>query len=653
MTSITPERPSASWAGRIALVLFLGGIAAAGGLMAPRWFGGSASNGGSAAPVTWRVARGPLDIIVSETGSLLAREQLTLKNEVEGQTTIIFLIPDGTDVKKGDLLVELDVSKHEDEKLEQQIKVQNAEAAFIRAREQLEVDKSTAESEISKKALDFRFAQEDLKKYVEGDYPNKLKEAEAKITLAEAEVKRASQKLEWSRVLREEKYLSSTELEADELASRKAQLDLELVRDSLRLLKEFTRQREVTKLEADVDQEGRALERAKRKGSADVVQAEADLKAKESELQRQQIKLAKLEGQIAKGKILAPRNGVAVHATSSQGGPGYRGGGEPLAEGQNVRERQELVKLPTADLMMAEVKVHESKLDKLRPGLPVRIGVDALPGKTFTGKVARISSMPDATNMWMNPDLKVYATEIHFDQSEPGLRTGMTCQAQIVVAEFPDALYVPVQVVLRQGTAAVAFVNGPQGPVLRPIEVGLDNNRFIQIRSGLQEGEEVLLNPPLDAGSVDGGKTGAAAGGNSNGGSAPGSGGASSGGSSSGGAASGGPGVGGAQGSGGSGAGLSGSEGGGPIGGDSGGAAKGGGGKGGGGKGPGGEGGKRRQEMSEEERAEMKKRFEAMSPEDRERLREGRGKRRTESGEGSGGGGPGGGGSGEGGGEGK
>ena len=70
-------------------------------------------------------------------------------------------------VKKGELLVELDTSSLEDKTVEQQIRVQNAETGFIRARENLEVVKNQAESDIARAILDFQFAGEDLIQYRE------------------------------------------------------------------------------------------------------------------------------------------------------------------------------------------------------------------------------------------------------------------------------------------------------------------------------------------------------------------------------------------------------------------------------------------------------------------------------------------------------
>lgn len=448
---------------------------------------------------TYTVKRGPLRINVTQTGTIQPREKIIVKSEVEGKTSIIYLVDEGAHVKKGDLLVELDSSALLDQKIDQEIRVQNAEAAFISARENLAVVENQARSDMDKAQLNYDFAVQDREKYTKGEYPNQLKEAESRITLAEEELARAREKLEWSRKLFAEKYISQTELQADELAEKKKALDLELARNDLDLLTHFTYKRELAQLESDVKQADMALDRTVRKAKADVVQAEADLKAKESEYTRQQDKLEKIEAQIKKTKIYAPADGLVIYATSAEQGHRFGGSIEPLDEGTVVQERQELIHLPTTSGYNAEIGVYEASLDKVRRGLPVIVTVDALPGERFIGRIMSIAPLPDARSAFLNPDLKIYNTMIQLDDSSNThlLRTGMNCTAEIIVEQYEEAVYVPVQSVLRVGEEPTVYVVGDRGLEAREVEIGMDNNRMVRIISGLREGEKVSLAPPL------------------------------------------------------------------------------------------------------------------------------------------------------------
>lgn len=453
--------------------------------------------------ITFTVKRGPLTISVIESGTISARDQVIIKNEVEGKISILYLIPEGTMVKKGDLLVELDASGLMDQKIDQQIRVQNAEAAFISARENLAVVENQAQSDVDKAELAYTFAKEDLKKYLEGEYPNQLKQAESSLTLAIEELTRARENLEWSKKLAKEKYISKTELEADELTVKKKELDQELAKNNLELLKDFTHKRTLAQLESDVKQSKMALERTNRKAKADVVQARANLEAKKAEFERQKDKLDKIIVQIQKTRIYAPDNGLVIHATSAQGGHPRRIN-QPLEEGQQVVERQELIHLPTTTSSKAEVAIHEANLDKIRIGLPVKITVDALPGEIFMGRVEKIAPLPNPQSAWLNPDLKVYDTDIYVENNSSTLKTGMSCKAEILVEQYKDAIYIPVQAVLRVGRQPTAYVmNGKKAFEPRAINMGLDNNSMVRIVSGLEPGEVVSLTPPLSSAAIE------------------------------------------------------------------------------------------------------------------------------------------------------
>jgi hypothetical protein len=111
--------------------------------------------------------------------------------------------------------------------------------------------------------------------------------------------------------------------------------------------------------------------------------------------------------------------------------------------------------------------------------------------------------LPDAESSFFNPDLKVYTTNIYVDSDGNSLRTGMSCRAEIIVAQYEDAVYVPVQAVLRVGRQPTVYVVNGKTFAPREVEIGLDNGRMVRIVRGLQENEVVLLSPPLAAATAE------------------------------------------------------------------------------------------------------------------------------------------------------
>jgi HlyD family secretion protein len=449
--------------------------------------------------VSVAVERGPLTISVLTDGTIKPSDQVVISNTMEGRTTILSLVDEGTMVEKGDLLIELDASALEDRLVEQQIRVQNDEADYIQARENLEVVKNQAASDVEQAQLALEFAHIDLEKYERGEYPAQLDEARARIAVSQEELRRAEERHSWSEVLYEEKFLSQTELQADALAAQKARLDLDLSRGKLELLREYDYPRRIKELKAEVKRTSMALERIRRKAGADVVQAEASLKAREAVLEQSRARLEKIKAEIAKTRIHAPQEGMVVYATSTQAS--WRGNVEPLDEGQEVRERQELIYLPSSRAKSVETKIHESDLQQVHVGQKAVVRVDALPQETFRGEVVNIGVLPDATSAWLNPDLKLFSVDIKLEREHEQLRSGMNCAVEIIHSELEDVVYVPLQaVVMQHGQTYVYRMNAGEEPERTAVEIGMANANHVRILKGVREGERVLLNPPLPQG---------------------------------------------------------------------------------------------------------------------------------------------------------
>jgi hypothetical protein len=96
--------------------------------------------------------------------------------------------------------------------------------------------------------------------------------------------------------------------------------------------------------------------------------------------------------------------------------------------------------------------------------------------------------------------LKLYSTQIYVDNGSSTLRTGMSCEAEILVAYYPAALYLPVQCIVRVGGQPTVYLQGKDGLEPRTIELGQDNGRMAHVLEGVQAGEEVSLTPPLSDG---------------------------------------------------------------------------------------------------------------------------------------------------------
>lgn len=442
------------------------------------------------------VAKGPLTINITGSGSVQSRDKAILKSELEGNNTVIWVIDEGVNVKAGDLLLEFDASALIDKRNEQEITVATTEGNLIIAQEKLEVTKGDCDANLLEREVAMTLAKMELEKYNKGDFPQQSREYDANIALADEEVKRAAEKLEWSQRLAKEGFLTRTELQADELALRRKEIDLEMAQTKMNVLTNYTVFQNRATHESTLRKATRAVARTKWQNKSIIRQVETEIIQRTRERDRATNRLAELNFQISKSKIFAPTNGVVLYA-STVAIARRKWWIRPLAVGENAVERQELIYIPLDTGMIVEMMIPEASLNKLEIGMPANIKVDAFPDKVFKGKLAKIGILPDGQSAQLNPDLKMYKCELECDFSDVVIRPGMSCDVELVKETYDNALYCPMQCVTRLEKNPVVYVQNGKDWEVRPVEIGLDNNRMIHIVKGLEPGEIVMMAPPV------------------------------------------------------------------------------------------------------------------------------------------------------------
>lgn len=448
----------------------------------------------------YHIARtGSFLVSVVEGGTLEAVSEVSVRSEVEGSARIIKLVPEGTFVQKGDLICELDASSVEDQVYQQQLAVEKAQLAFVQAKETLDIQRSTTNSEISAAVLKFKFAESDLKKYIEGEYPQARLNAGLEITNIMEQLEVAKDRLEWSERLFKKGFETKSKVDTDRLAFNQQQMRLIQARENLRLLEEYDHPKLTEQYSAAVDEAKRELERVLHQAASRIAQYTADVETQRRTLEYSKTKLQKLEQQLAATKIEAPQAGLVVYPSASS-----RFSNESMIEeGATVRNRQEIIKLPDTSRMKVSVKVHESHINQIRAGLPAFVVLDSMPDQRFRAVVNKVGLLPDTQSRWGNPNLKVYATEILITDTLPDVKPGVSATAEIVVTNLENVLTVPIQAITTLKGRQVAYIADGSGSKPVPVDIGLFNTKHIQITSGLKEGDRVLLSPPLSPDSDD------------------------------------------------------------------------------------------------------------------------------------------------------
>jgi multidrug resistance efflux pump len=372
--------------------------------------------------------------------------------------TILEIVPEGTNVQPGDILAKLDSSALENERTQQQIVCNNSEAAVTKARN------------------DYETALIAKREYIEGKYLQEVQMIESAIAVAEEELRRAKEYYVYSKRLERKGYVTKLQLEADQFAQQKAQNDLNAANTELRVLREFTRQKQIKQLESDI------------------TTAEARLKSEEASHKLDLEQLALIESQVGKCVIRAKTPGQVVYANMTN----RRGGQEIIIEeGTQVRERQIIIRLPDPKRMQVTTNVNEAKVSLVEKGQPATILLDAFSDVELRGVVTRVNEYP-APAGWFNSNIKEYETVIRIldapaGESAPDLKPGLTAQVKILVERLEDRLLVPVQAVLEHGGEHYCVLHDKGHWKARKVEVGSTNDTVVVIHRGLAPGEKVVL----------------------------------------------------------------------------------------------------------------------------------------------------------------
>lgn len=416
--------------------------------------------GANAQPLITAVTSGPFVQEVIERGEVQSSHSVEIRCEVAARgsngVAIIEIVPEGTYVKEGDFLVKLDDSALQADLNQQEIASNTSRALSVEAQ------------------ADYDGAKLALQEYLNGPFRQDEQALESDEFVAQENLRRAEEYVNYSQKLAARGYATEVQLEADRFAVEKARKELAVVRTKLEVLRNYTKVRTLKQLQATVET------------------AEARLRTRQNSHNLDLNRLQQIKTYIAKCSITAPCPGQVIYAND---GPSAANGDPIIAEGKTVRERQILIRLPDPKQMRVLARVNEARIDQVKKGMAVNIAVDAFPDGQLQGIVRSVGEYP-LPSLIPYSTVKEYAAEIEIRNPPLSLRSGMTAKVGIQVASLESAVQVPVQAILERDDRHFCFVPDAQGHVeAREVELGPANHANVVIKSGLSPDEQVFLAP--------------------------------------------------------------------------------------------------------------------------------------------------------------
>lgn len=383
----------------------------------------------AAAVETTKSVLGSIRQSVESTGRVVSNLDVEIKCKASGE--IIKLPFDISDrVSKGDLLLEIDP-------VDQLRNLQQSEASM-----------AASKARLAQARANLTAAERDLEASSARAQASVLS-GEARTKDAAAKAQRDEQLLAQKHISVEEAETSRTTLLEGQATLRSAQADVSSV-EAQRAKLEATRQ-EIHLAEVQIESDNAALELAKQR--------------------------------LTETKVVSPIDGiVSVRAVQI---------GQIVASGiNNVGGGTAVMTVSDLSRIFVLASVDESDIGTVRVGQVAEVTVDAFPGEAFSGAVQRIASTGTNTANVVTFEVKIEVTS----EKKSMLKPEMTANVEIITAEAENIVTVPIRALARKGTENfVSRVTGPGTSEKVAVEIGASDGVNIEVKSGLKEGEEVVL----------------------------------------------------------------------------------------------------------------------------------------------------------------
>lgn len=413
--------------------------------MLPDAESGSGFSGGP----TYLVERGELVVTVTEQGTLESSNNVEIKCLVRGENIITSVVDSGTEVKSGDVLVQLETLAL-DEEISERTKFYHL-----------------AESQVARSGADVARAKLAIKEYEEGRFVSSLAELQKQLAVAESRLLNATNRKKHSAMMKRSEYASDLEVEERDFAVDQAKLNVELTRTQIDVLQNFTKKEELVRLAGE-------LKAAQATHEANVERAYADRK-----------RLERAKEELGFCTVKADRAGMVIYPTGEQ----WKNAPE-IEEGATVHKNQILLLMPDLNKMQVKVGIHESMIDRIQEGMTANVTLNRT---VMSGKVASVASVAKPAGWWTGNVVK-YDVIVELPETA-GLKPGMSAEVEVVIAQHKDVVTIPAAAVMDTADGFACWVRSGDSVERRAIRLADSSEMFVSVEEGVAEGEMVVLDP--------------------------------------------------------------------------------------------------------------------------------------------------------------
>lgn len=212
---------------------------------------------------------------------------------------------------------------------------------------------------------------------------------------------------------------------------------------------------------------------------------EADLRISENALEKAQSRLRSVEDRLDKTRILAPADGTVLEIPVDEG--------LVVTAAASVNSGSVLMTFASLTRLLIDTHVNQMDIGKVKPGQEVVIQMQGDDPDPIRARIEFVAPLATVKN-----NIKGFKVEAVIEDDTGRLKPGMSVSMTLPIGEAHDALSVPVAAVFHEKDEHIVYVRAPGSriPDRRKVEVGISNLAFAEIKSGLTEGEQILLVDP-------------------------------------------------------------------------------------------------------------------------------------------------------------
>lgn len=429
-------------------------------------------------------------VAVHTVGELDAAKSKVISSSIRGDLgKIIYLIPDGSTVNPGDILVRMDPTPFE-EKIRDQEQVIKEQISLVESgKKVLDWEIKQAELEQRTNASEVESAQMELNKVVNGDGPLELSRLKSAMQKAEVEYDALKFYAEDLVSLEKEGFLNPSEVQQTQKKQKESEEAYLYAKMQYEAYNDFVFPILVKKTESQLKRSQIKQEESLKSGEYKIACAKLNLQQGELQYRDAKQLLKNLKDELALTEIRAQAPGMVVLREDWRSGSRRK----PLV-GDVVLKNQPLIDVPDLGSMIVKTRVREVDLHKVQKGKEAIVEVDAYPELQFKGKVSTIGVLALSDPKY--GDEKNFFVEIALGNSDGRLRPGMTARVTILCGKVDQKVSIPFHAVFDLDKRSVLYVKDRGMYDCREVKLGLSNDQWIEVLSGLEEGEEVCLMKP-------------------------------------------------------------------------------------------------------------------------------------------------------------